>query len=384
MQKTIFRTKSTIPCRDDAELASEQTYQTAFTAWQEQPSNEFSFRQPGSTTQAVFLEGMGLQEEEPAVLERRALQRISNQLGILFLHQLLAPYLVLIVCVIVFSLLGGSLSYSVHDNVLYGSNDLVLITMILRKIVRFGVPIFMAKRLLKMPKTVTCCRQKTVPSTWIRTLGITMCVFFAFGTILNFLPESSIHYITLGALSHTILCLDTQHQIFYFAFVLISRPIFETMLYNGSIMHVLRQFGDDTAVLLTATFSALMAENLVTGISTFAVSILAAREVLRYENIYVGLFSRTVYYTLMFVLFHTSIFRNNVPIPNRLLWILIIGIVGMLLGTLVIWKAPFQGSKRFYSIRSAGKCSLIFLIQANLMTICVFVSLALSVVSLIL
>ena len=32
MQKTIFRTKSTIPCRDDAELASEQTYQTAFTA----------------------------------------------------------------------------------------------------------------------------------------------------------------------------------------------------------------------------------------------------------------------------------------------------------------------------------------------------------------
>ena len=44
MQKTIFRTKSTIPCRDDAELASEQTYQTAFTAWQEQPGNEFSFR----------------------------------------------------------------------------------------------------------------------------------------------------------------------------------------------------------------------------------------------------------------------------------------------------------------------------------------------------
>ena len=77
MQKTIFRTKSTIPCRDDAELASEQTYQTAFTAWQEQPSNEFSFRQPEPKTQAVFLEGMGLQEEEPAVLERRALQRIS-------------------------------------------------------------------------------------------------------------------------------------------------------------------------------------------------------------------------------------------------------------------------------------------------------------------
>lgn len=327
---------------------------------------------------------MGLQEEEPAVLERRALQRISNQLGILFLHQLLAPYLVLIVCVIVFSLLGGSLSYSVHDNVLYGSNDLVLITMILRKIVRFGVPIFMAKRLLKMPKTVTCCRQKTVPSTWIRTLGITMCVFFAFGMILNFLPESSIHYITLGALSHTILCLDTQHQIFYFAFVLIFRPIFETMLYNGSIMHMLRQFGDDTAVLLTATFSALMAENLVTGISTFAVSILAAREILRYENIYVGLFSRTVYYTLMFVLFHTSIFRNNVPIPNRMLWILVIGVVGMLLCIMVVWKAPFQGSKRFYSVRSVGKCYVTFLIQANLMTICVFVSLALSVISLIL
>ena len=254
--------------------------------------------------------------------------------------------------------------------------------MILRKIVRFGVPIFMAKRLLKMPKAVTCCRQKTVPSTWIRTLGITMCVFFAFGMILNFLPESSIHYITLGALSHTILCMDTQHQIFYFAFVLIFRPIFETMLYNGSIMHVLRQFGDDTAVLLTATFSALMAENLVTGISTFAVSILAAREILRDENIYVGLFSRSVYYTLMFVLFHTSIFRNNVPIPNRLLWILIIGIVVLVIG--YIWKAPFQGSKRFYSIRSAGKCSLIFLIQANLMTVCVFVSLAISVISLIL
>ena len=140
---------------------------------------------------------MGLQEEEPAVLERRALQRISNQLGILFLHQLLSPYLVLIFCVVVFSLLGGSLSYSLHDNVLYGSNNLVLLTMILRKIVRFGVPIFMAKRLLKMPKTVTCCRQKTVPSTWIRTLGITMCVFFAFGMILNFFAgiQYTLHYL---------------------------------------------------------------------------------------------------------------------------------------------------------------------------------------------
>ena len=384
MQKTIFRMKSTIPCRDDAELASEQTYQTAFTAWQEQPDNEFSFRQPEPKTQAVFLEGMGLQEEEPAVLERRALQRISNRFGIVFLHQLLAPYLVMLFCVIVFSLVGGSLSYSVHDNVLYGSNNLVLLTMILRKIVRFGIPIFMAKRLLKMPRTVTCCRQKTVPSAWIRTLGVTMCVFFAFGMILNFLSESSIQYTTLGALSHTILCMDTQHQIFYFAFVLIFRPIFETMLYNGSMLHVLRQFGDDTAVLLTATFSALMAENLVTGISTFAVSILAAREILRYENIYVGLFSRTVYYTLMFVLFHTFIFRNNVPIPNRMLWILAIGVVGMLLCIMVVWKAPFQGGKRFYSVCSAGKCCVTFLIEANVMTVCVFVSLALSVISLIL
>ena len=56
MQKTIFRTKSTIPCRDDAELASEQTYQTAFTAWQEQPGNDFSFRQPEPKSQSVFLE----------------------------------------------------------------------------------------------------------------------------------------------------------------------------------------------------------------------------------------------------------------------------------------------------------------------------------------
>jgi len=127
-----------------------------------------------------------------------------------------------------------------------------------------------------------------------------------------------------------------------------------------------------------------MSENLITAVFTFTLSLLTGRTILRHQNILIGLFARYIYYILMFFSFHISIFRNDVPLPGRNIAIIIIGIIGMVLCILSVWKTPFKGKQRFQSICSTGKCCATFLIQANLMTFCMFIALALLIVTLIL
>lgn len=380
MQNTISHTDS----QNNTEVHSNAPYQAAFTAWQQEPNNAFSFCPPDSKPQTVFLEGMGLQEEDPAILERHALQRISNRFGILFLHQLLVPRFIMLICILFFSLIDSiSLSYSLHDTVLYGTDGAVLFTIILRKLFRFGVPLCIAVLWIKMPRQVTACHQKTPSSARLRTLAGTLCIFSLSGLILICFPESTAHYLALGTLAHSILCMEPPYQAFYFLFALLFRPIFETILYHGSMLHVLRQFGDHTAILLTAIFSALMSENLITATFTFALSLLAGREILRHQNILLGLFARFVYYILMFFEFYISIFRDDIPLPGRNISIIIVGIIGILLYIVSIRKTPFQKKRQFRSICSTGKCCMTFLVQANVMTFCTFIAMALLIVTLI-
>lgn len=380
MPKTISHTES----QNNTAVHSDDPYQAAFTAWQQEPNNGFSFYAPDSKPQTVFLEGVGLQEEEPAVLERRALQQISNRFGILFLHQLLIPHFIMTICILFLSLIDSiSLSYSLHDNVLYGTDGAVLFTIILRKLFRFGTPLCIASLWIKMPRQVTACHQKAPSFARLRTFAGTLCIFSLSGLILMCFPESTAHYLALGTLAHSILCMEPPYQGFYFLFALLFCPIFETLLYHGSMLHVLRQFGDRTAILLTAIFSALMSENLITAAFTFALSLLAGREILRYQNILLGLFVRFVYHILMFLAFHTSIFRDDIPFPGRNVSIILIGIIGILLYIISIRKAPFQKKQQFQSISSTGKCCMTFLVQANAMTFCMFLALASLIITLI-
>lgn len=381
MQKPISHTKS----QNNTETNSDQPYQAAFISWQQKPNNIFSFCPSDSNSQTVFLDGMGLQEEEPSILERRALQRISNRFGILFLHQLLGPRFIMMICVFFFSFINNiSLTYSLHDTVLYGTDGAVLFTIILRKLFRFGIPLCIAAHWIKMPKQVTFCHQKTPSSTWLRTFAVTLCIFSISGCILMCFPENITHYLTLGTLAHSILCMSPSYQLTYFLFALLARPIFETILYHGSMLHVLRQFGDNTAILLTAIFSALMSENLITAVFTFTLSLLTGGTILRHQNILIGLFARYVYYILLFLSFHVSIFQNDVPFPFRNLAIIITGIIGIVLCILSVRKTPWKRKQQFQSIYSTGKCCVTFLIQANSMTLCMFIALALLIVTLIL
>ncbi len=384
MQKTIPQTESEVSCQNTTESTSNQSYQTVFASWQQDTENVFSFCPPVPNPQATFLEGIGLQEEDPAILERRALQRISNRFGILFLCQLLIPPLIIPICILFFSFIDMPLFYSLHDIVLYGSDSAVLIILLLQKLFRFGVPLCIAACWIKMPKQIKFCHQKTPISVWLRTFAVSLCIFAAFGCILMCFPEATIQHLTLGTLSHSILCMSPPYQLTFFLFTLLFRPLLETIFYHGSMLHVLRQFGDNTAVLLTAIFSAMMSESLMIGISTFTISLLAGREILRYQNILIGLFARYLYSILIFFGFHISIFQNNIPLPGRNIAVILIGIIGILLCILLFRKVPFKGRQQFSSICSTGKCCLTFLIQANSMTFCMFVALVLLIITTIL
>ncbi len=383
MQKTVSRSETEIIYQQDTELSADDAYQSAFQSWRQQTDHPFVLSDHPTKTPVTFLEGVGMQEEDPSMLLRRKLRRISNYMGSIFLSELVAPYLVSLVCIFAFSFCRLDVSYSIHDSILYGDDLPVLTTMILQELARYCVPLLIMRFWIRMPRQVTYCHQKTPVDGWLRTLAVTGCTFSTFSCFFMALPKTTGYDFALGRLHASLFGLSPTYQTIYFLFMMLCHPLLETILYNGTMLHTLRQFGDDTAVLLTALFAALMTQNLLTAGAIFTLSVLCSRMVLRYHNIFAALISRYIFYFLSFLNFYFFVFRGSVSSFLQNAVVLSIGLISMLICILLTWKAPISKS-RMMTNSKVWKSTFQFVSQANLLTLAMGIALILSIIAVVL
>lgn len=361
------------------------SYETAFDAWQKQPGNVFACHLPEHNgNEIVFLEGVGIQEKDPAILERRAIENISNRFGILFLFQLLLPHLMILIAIFLFSFTDTTVSYSLHDNMLYGSDIAVFTTILLKKIFRFLIPIVIARKWIHMPKQVLFCHQKVPVLNLLKTLSATAVVFVVMNCWILCFPQYDANTIILGSDYRSIAYMEPPYQLAYFILILLFRPILETILYNGSILHVLRQFGDRAAILITAVLSACMAENLLMALSSFGVSCITGIAILKSGDFRSGLVIRLFYYLISFCTFHSAFFTDCMTMERRNSILVSLMFICLLIYLLPRKKPQIQQLKPKKTTLPTWRCCVIFLVQVNLLTFSTMVSVIISVTTLIL
>ena len=355
-------------------------YNKAFRAWRNNEKNEYAFRCRKREGEAVYVEGVGYHAQDPAAEERRAMIRINMIIGIGMLFYLLIEHLLPAILMSLVHLLGVDVSYCYSDGTVYGNQMVVLVILMLKTLLKYLVPICIFRRSFRMPRQVAYHLKPVVPRDVPISTFVTLVVFAVANVWLLFSPINVLRTSTLGSAYYTVSYMDHSYQIIYLLFELLMVCVMQEVLIHGDMLHVLRQFGDWHAIILTAFMAVCMTPSYATALMELTFAIVSGISVIRSGSLLVPILNRILYHLLLFLFFIMEIWPNQVLYSYRLLMmlgILLIGILGCLLlirpskqnPALMPQKHYISGKERIRLLFHMGPLAIIFFLCALLMVI---------------
>lgn len=360
-----------------------ETYNQQFRSWRNRETNDYAFRCRKREKEAVYVESKGYHAPDPATEERRAMIRVNMAIGMAMLVYLLLENLLTFVLMGAVQLVGFDVGYSYSDGTVYGHQTTVLVILMLQTLLKYLIPLLMLRATFRMPRRVGYHWKLDAPREMPASLAVTLVVFAITNTWLLFSPANILSSSTLGTAYYTVSYMRPAYQMIYMLFQLLVVSIFTELLVHGEILHVLRQFGDWYAVIMTALLSVCMSHGHVTVLMELTFSIVAGIAVLRSGSLLPSIVNRIVYHVLLFVMFALEISPNRVLHHYRPLLMLAILLIGALGCAILIRPSKNNPAllkqKHYLTIRERlriimhlGPLSIIFCLCIVLMLIEVF------------
>lgn len=356
------------------------SYNDALKQWRKNENNDYVFRCRKRAREAVYVEGKGYHAPTPAIEERRAIIRINIVLGVGILSYLLIETLLSVILMGVFQLLGIDVGYTYSDSTFYGNQTAVLVILMLESLLKYLVPILIFHLFFKMPLRVGCRIRPHVAMEIPASAAITMAVFAVTNFWLLFSSANILSYSTLGTAYYAVSYMRPLYQSIYLLYeLLIITSLTEVML-HGEAFHVLRQFGDWFAVLVTTVLAVCAAHSLVTMMMELTFSLVTGVAVLRSGSLLPAMGNRILYRILLFLLFGLEISPSRTLYRFRpwfLLIVLLVGVIGIAIFArpnrkdvgLVTQKSYLSVRERIQMMLHLGPLSIVFFLCIALMVI---------------
>ena len=97
----------------------------------------------------------------------------------------------------------------------------------------------------------------------------------------------------------------------YLVFELLTVSICKELFLHGEVLHVLRQFGDWYAIILTAILAVCVSHSWTTILMELTFSIVSGIAVLRSGSLIPSIFCRMLYHVMLFGLFAMEVWPNQ-------------------------------------------------------------------------
>lgn len=330
-KKTFKKSEDTLDIVEQANYSTvSEEYNKAFKAWRNQKNNDYAFRCRKKQKETVYIEGKGYHSPNPAAEERRAMIRINLILGMGIFCYLLIENLLAAILMGIAQLAGLDVGYCYSDGTVFGNQTAVLIILMLKTILKFLVPILIFRFTFHLPRRVAYHIKIDVLHEFPTTIGVTLIVFSVANIWLAFSPINFLSLSTLGEAYYAVSYMQPSYQIFYLAFELLMVCILNELLIHGEALHVLRQFGDWYAIVITALLAVCISHSYVTILMELTFSIITGISVLRSGSLLPSMVCRILYHLLLFAMFTLEI-RSDRSHDYRLLLMLLIFAAGVLL-----------------------------------------------------
>ncbi len=378
--KKLDHTK-TIDVVADANYSTlSKEYSRMFRDWRSNENNDYAFHCRRTAGENIYVEGVGYQSPNPAAEERRAMLQINMAIGFGMLVYLLLENLFIYLLISAVQFFGIDICYSYSDKTVYGGETAVLVILMIQTFIKYLIPILIFRRLFRVPRRVAFHLKLDAPREFPVSICITLIVFAIVNMWILFSPANLLSSSTLGTAYYAVSYMRPAYQFIYLGYELVVVSIMSELLLHGEMFHVLRQFGDWYAILMTAVLGVCMTHSYVTLLMDLTFAVIVGISVFRSGSLLPAFFDRMLYHILLFSFFWLKVIPNRKMAdhqPLLMFLILFVGIIGCLIfirprkndPALLQQKHYLSTKERFAVIVHLGPLSIIFILCIALMLI---------------
>ena len=236
-----------------------EEYQRKYLQWRTDPKNPFGYTFVHDSRIRTYVDGEGFLEETGESSERTALKNCYRVMGAALLIMVSVAFVRYLVMLLVFGISYGGRAY--HSEISVDNDALsttAAYTMLTLNILEYLLPIIFLKAATRMPTKIAVPLRKSKNFSSVSAVMM-MLVIMAIGRVVNnVLAKLLIYvnvdipyydYIKTASPAAAIICSLGQH-------VLIA--ILIEIILRGYLLQMMRQFGDEFAVFITAIAGCLM------------------------------------------------------------------------------------------------------------------------------
>mgnify|MGYP004457646829 FL=1 len=261
-------------------------YINAYKKWRNNPDNPFAYNYIKKKNEVTFCESKGFVKIIPEEKEQKVLSKVLYIFGIILILFLFIQFIFSKIFIAVLDNFGVNIHNSFLNYSIYGGQKEVMSAMIIITFLKFCVPLLIIKKALKMPLNASLpCKLQSSKDLF---LCMAICLSVSVLTsISRAYSDSKIEYFTFfNCYNKEFSLLNQSELVIYMILDVVIVSIMSEFLFHGAVFQALRQFGDLYAVIVTASFSALMTNNIASVFSVFAVSVVAGISILRSGTVF--------------------------------------------------------------------------------------------------
>ena len=238
----------------------DKTYNEQFKKWRKQSKDRHGFYYVDNSNELTYRDGFGFVKEYPEAVERNALLNVYNIIGVTMIMVALLEIGMYYVLPQLLAAAGADVYYDYYAHDFFGNEWLVMFMYLAIEILKRLLPFLYCYKKLKMPlkvmiPTTITNRQmfRIAVPVMLLVSGVCAAATGLYNEILGMLhivPRESVH-----------LPDDTGAMLFCLLVNVIIVPAISEIYTRGTVMQLMRQFGDGTAVLFTAFLTAMITYN---------------------------------------------------------------------------------------------------------------------------
>ena len=280
-----------------------EEYREAFTKWRTRDNNRYGYKYVKDTREHTYAFGEGFENDLASDSERDSLKYCSCLIGGTLIISALIRLLQVMYDTRIGHLLAGS-SIEVYGSThtadlrttvilsMFKPFSLLLCIIIIAAITRLPRKVFLPSG-NNMPMRHKLCLLSVTAGFGVTCYVISILFKLIFGNQYMSLPNGFVW------------CNDVGLNIHCFGMQYLLTPVLNAVLLNGLILQLLRQFGDSTAVILTAAIESLVAINLTNIGTHFVMGLIVSIVCIKTGSILMAILSRIlidlVFFSLKFI-----------------------------------------------------------------------------------
>ncbi len=275
------------------------SFNEEFKRWRKENKSDVGYYYVDKPKELTYQDRVGFIKDYPEAVETSSLRHVYNMIGISLLIFSIVDILYFYIAPFILGKLGFDISYDFYSNTTYGNEWLRVIMLYVWGIGRRIMPFYICKKRFNMPFSIMFPTKVTnkpmfkysVPLMMLVCNVCSMCAAFymLFLKSLNisspdgfYLPENK------GALAAALVA------------QLIIIPIISEMAAHGVYLQLFRQFGDGSAIILTAIIASLVTYNITDFCYFFVASIVIGYFTIRTGSIITSIIMRITLHLFLY------------------------------------------------------------------------------------